>query len=212
MNSQAIRSNLIEAYDNYVRENESGDGNELRPWQAAQRDQFLALLQADQKQSLLDLGAGTGFDSRFFADHGFSVLAIDFSPEMVRISREQGIATLELDFFNLHQVEQQFDAVWAMNALIHVEKQNLSLILQQIRQILKPNGLFFLSVYGGYDFEGVFENDLFTPARYFSFYTDENLKTVLADHFEIIQFTSVESTSKYHPQCAIVRNSLQAGK
>jgi 2-polyprenyl-3-methyl-5-hydroxy-6-metoxy-1,4-benzoquinol methylase len=42
-----------------------------------------AVLQYISKGTVLDIGAGWGRNARFFADHGFSVTAVDHSPEAV---------------------------------------------------------------------------------------------------------------------------------
>lgn len=53
-------------------------------------------------------------------NNGLDVTAIDISEEMVRICKEKNIKAFELDFYNLHHLSTQFDAIWAMNCLLHV--------------------------------------------------------------------------------------------
>jgi predicted O-methyltransferase YrrM len=76
MYDQVIK-NLKNAYDHKVAERE---GRELIPWKAAERGDFLALLQNKGKQKLLEVGAGTGLHGQFFQDNGMDVICTDLSP------------------------------------------------------------------------------------------------------------------------------------
>lgn len=62
-----------------------------QPWKLAEREQFLGRLRAEQCTRLLEIGAGTGQDSAFFAGHGLEVVATDMSPEMVARCRDKGL-------------------------------------------------------------------------------------------------------------------------
>jgi len=62
MYDQVIK-NLKTAYDCKVAEREA---RELVPWKAAEREDFLSLLQNAGKHRLLEVGAGTGLHGKFF--------------------------------------------------------------------------------------------------------------------------------------------------
>src|SRR5206468_5187596 len=79
---------LAEAYDaDAVRRSKSA----ISDWRIAERDAFFNRLAAENKSALLEIGAGTGKDSRFFHDKGLAVKCIDLSPEMIRLCRERGL-------------------------------------------------------------------------------------------------------------------------
>jgi cyclopropane fatty-acyl-phospholipid synthase-like methyltransferase len=197
-----IKEILKQSYNNYAHER---DKNQLQEWKRKVRDSFLKLLLNEDKSTLLDIGAGTGKDSKFFMDNNLDVLAVDLSDEMIKLCREKGIEAYELDFYNLHQTGKKFDAVWSMNSLLHVEKANLNLVLEGIKSVLNPSGLFFMGVYGGENSEGIWQEDFYTPHRFFSFYTDENIKKAVSNHFELISFEKIETGGKYHFQSIIMR-------
>jgi cyclopropane fatty-acyl-phospholipid synthase-like methyltransferase len=77
---QDIRTSLLLTYDNAAGRR---DQQVKQPWKLAERDRFLGRLRAEQCTRLLEIGAGTGQDSVFFAGHGLDVVATDMSPEMV---------------------------------------------------------------------------------------------------------------------------------
>jgi hypothetical protein len=49
------------------------------PWKLAERTAFLRCLQQANCTRLLEIGAGTGQDSVFFASHGLDIVATDMS-------------------------------------------------------------------------------------------------------------------------------------
>jgi hypothetical protein len=56
--------------------------------------------------------------------------------------------------------------------------------------VLKPTGLFYMGVYGGREFEGIWQEDFYTPKRFFSFYLDHRIQEVVSEFFEILYFNS----------------------
>jgi len=183
-----IGANLVEAYDRYA---EDRDSRKLADWKIQERAHFLALLQEKRKKTLLEIGAGTGKDSRFFKDNGLEVIATDISSEMAKLCWQKKISALLMDFCNLGFIEESFDAIWALNCLLHVPKKELPEVLQGIQDVLKAGGLFYMGVYGGSEFEGIWQEDYYIPHRFFSFYPDQQIQKVVADFFEILYFKAI---------------------
>ena len=182
--------NLRRAYDAMVAERE---GKTLYSWKVAERARFLAMVQAEGKQSLLEIGVGTGRDSLFFQTQGLRVTATDLSPAMVARCREKGIDAQVVDFATLdqHFRADHFEAIYAVNCLLHVPKADLPSILTQIRTILRPDGLFYWGQYGGIDQEGVWAGDHYEPKRFFARYTDAQLMALGGALFTIEAFSLV---------------------
>ena len=183
-----MKTNLILSYNQQAEQrNKTGIEN----WKANERAEFLTLLKNGGKQSLLEVGAGHGRDSEFFQENGFQVTCIDLSSEMVRLCKQKGLDARVMDMVNLDFPDASFDAVYSLNSMLHLPKNELSVSLQTIRRVLKENGLFFLGMYGGIDFEGVWENDTYNPKRFFSFHSDENLQQVVTQSFKLLSFKKV---------------------
>src|SRR5215469_10540854 len=98
---------------------------------------------------MLEIGAGTGQDSLFFAGHDLDVIATDISAAMVARCRDKGLDARVMDFSQLDFPAESFDAVYAMNCLLHVPDAELPAVLRSIARVMVPGGLFFLGVYGG---------------------------------------------------------------
>jgi len=187
-----IKQNL-RAY--YNQEADIRNSGEKQDWKLQIRQHFYDTAKAENKQTLLELGAGTGHDSQFFMENGLQVVAIDLSAEMVKRCKEKSIEAYEMDFYDLGALGKTFDCIWAMNSLLHTPKADLPQVLQGINTVLNPNGLFYMGVYGGVNSENEYVNERAATPRFFSFYTDEELQEVLARHFEILSFKHYDLTT-----------------
>lgn len=201
---QEVIQSLRVAYDRKVDERAH---KSLALWKIEERAHFMQLLQQEGKQTLLEIGAGSGQDSLFFQEHGFTVTCTDLSPEMVKYCQSQGLNAQVMDFANLDFPPESFDAVYARNCLLHVPKQDFSGILQNIHKLLRPNGLFFLGQYGGVDEEGVWEGDHYEPKRFFARYLDQPIKDIVTTIFELVSFKpiKVDDGTMGHFQSMILR-------
>ncbi|MFC4111030.1 class I SAM-dependent methyltransferase [Nonomuraea zeae] len=171
------------------------DGTAKTPWKLAERAAFLGRLRDGGCGRLLEIGAGPGQDSAYFRDSGLEVVAADLSPEMVALCRAKGLDAHVMDFLRLDFPPGSFDAVYALNCLLHVPDRELPAILDVVHTLLRPGGLFFLGVYGGgvLSGEGPFDGDDHQPPRFFSFRGDEQLKEFARQLFEIVDFHVVGS-------------------
>lgn len=161
------------------------------PWKLAEREAFLGRLKEHGLGRLLEIGAGTGQDSLYFHENGLEVVAVDLSPAMVAHCREKGLDAQVMDFLGLDFPPGSFDAVYALNCLLHVPNGDFPAVLNTIHTLLRPGGLFFVGVYGGGPLqeEGFFEEDDHDPPRFFSFRSDEQLREFAdAAAFDIVDF------------------------
>jgi SAM-dependent methyltransferase len=198
-----IRVGLLESYGAEGARKRDQKGKP--PWKLAERAAFLRQLQDEGCRNLLEIGAGTGQDSLFFAGNGLVVVATDLSPAMVAICRAKGLAAQVMDFAAPSFAAGSFDAVHAMNCLLHVPNADLPRVLSTIRDLLRPGGLFFLGVYGGECTEGPLAGDDHVPPRFFSWRTDEQLLTFAREWFEIVDFRVVSHEGAHHFQSLTLR-------
>lgn len=112
---------------------------------------------------ILDLGCGSGRDSRYFIEQGYRVEAVDGSPELCIIASEyikQPVRNLmfqDLDYTNI------FDAVWACSTLLHLDRIALLSVMKKISIALKDDAILYVSFkYGSHsgDRNGRFFLDL----------------------------------------------------
>ena len=183
-----LRDDLRQAYNAGALSRDRSDHPE---WKRSERAGFLSHLRARGLDRLLEIGAGTGRDGRFFADEGREVTCIDLSPAMIQLCRDKELKALVMDVAELSFVDGSVDAVYSFNSLLHLPKAELPAVLREIRRVLVPGGLFYFGTYGGHDHEGIYEKDDHTPRRFFSFYEDKHLERVVGEAFDVLEFRSV---------------------
>jgi SAM-dependent methyltransferase len=199
-----IISDLRQSYDRKVEER---DRKELALWKDQERKKFLSLLVQEGRSRLLEIGAGTGLYGKFFQDYGMQVVCTDLSPEMVQRCSQKGLEAYVMDFLHLDFPENSFDAVFAMNCLLHVPQSDLPLTLKGIHGLLRKNGLFYWGQYGGVEQDGIYEGDHYEPKRYFSFITDEKITELVQELFQVVSFKTIEleEEENFHFQSMTVR-------
>jgi len=85
---------------------------------------------------MLDIGAGTGQQSRMFSERGFRVDAIDIEASNYAAEREYPVQ--DYDGVTIPFPDEHFDVVYTSNVLEHV--LDLASMHQEIARVLKPGG------------------------------------------------------------------------
>ena len=114
-------------------------------------DHFLKYV--PEKGYILDLGCGSGRDTKAFLNRGYNVDAIDGSKELCALASEfTGIEVKCNDFFEV-DCNEKYDAIWACASLLHVEQDRLPGLIEKLRDAVKASGVFYMSFKFG-DFAG----------------------------------------------------------
>lgn len=202
--NNAFRDDLRKAYDCKAEER---DASSIQEWKIEERANFLSLLQKEGKRTLLEIGPGPGRDGKFFLEHGLQVACVDLSPEMIRLCQQKGLTAYVMDMTDMQFPDNSFDAVYTMNSLLHLTKTELPAVLRRISLILKPTGLFYMGVYGGYEFEGIEEEDKYDPKRFYSYFSDNHLQGIVSEVFDVLSFKQIlwGRTDNYHFQSLVLR-------
>ncbi len=161
------------------------------PWKVEERRRFLKELQLHGKANLLELGAGHGRDSLYFMKNGLQVTCVDLSAQMVELCQAKGLTAYQADFLSLPFTPHIFDAVFALNSLLHVPRSHLPRVLSAIKDQLKPGGLFYYGVYGGINHEGIWKEDCYENKRFFNYYPDQELLELVTGWFNLVYFRQV---------------------
>jgi 2-polyprenyl-3-methyl-5-hydroxy-6-metoxy-1,4-benzoquinol methylase len=108
----------------------------------------LQLLDLHTGLSLVELGCGSGWMTRFAARHGIHAEGYDISPEMIAIAREEAAregldVVFEAGDYEQLDLGRRFDACLIYDALHHSERPEL--VLAAARRALKPGGRILLA-------------------------------------------------------------------
>jgi SAM-dependent methyltransferase len=112
-----------------------------------------------QGDMVIDLGCGPGFYSMEIAKTGARVWGIDPNPEFIKIAQKQNIMNAKFSVMEIGVQggldsipSQSIDFVFMSDALLFYfvppdrnQKQDIQLLLKDIKRILKPNGCFISS-------------------------------------------------------------------
>jgi SAM-dependent methyltransferase len=170
-----------------------------------ERAAFLDRLRVVEAETLLEIGAGTGQDSLFFAEEGLDVTAVDLSAEMVEWCRAKGLRAYVRDVLNLGFEPDSFDAVYSMNCLLHVPNADLPAVLASIHAVLRPGGLFYLGVWGGRSYEGTLPADNHVPPRFFALRADRELFDYADAVFDVVEFHTVEDSDLHFQALTLIK-------
>ena len=116
-------------------------------------DIFLKNLPCNEGK-ILDLGCGSGRDSKYFLDSGFEVVAMDISEELgKRASEYIGQKVIIQDMRELNY-QDEFIGIWACASLLHLDEDEIIETLRKIFKSLKKDGVVYISFkYGDKNYE-----------------------------------------------------------
>lgn len=116
---------------------------------------------------VLDLGCGSGRDSRYFVQQGYQVVALDPSPSMCKQTRSfVNIPVFEMKAEDMRFTDE-FDGIWACASLLHVSRDIHVNVMHQIGKALKMNGICYCSWKYG-------DGDRIVEKRHFTDFTEKS--------------------------------------
>lgn len=129
--------------------------------------EFLKLVPEGGK--ILDLGCGSGRDSMNFMKLGYEVTAVDGAKELAKkasvlLGKEVIVST-----FEELELKEKFHGIWACASLLHIKREDLKTVLNNLYNNLEDNGVFYMSFKYG---EKEYVDD---KNRYFNCFTDESI-------------------------------------
>ena len=118
--------------------------NQLPSFKIALRRILKQALTYDFK-TVIDIGAGDGFAAKAFCERGKNVTVTDLHPELLENLPNDVKVYKNLDVCDMSSIpSESYDAVWCSHVIEHV--MDTGRALSEIRRILKPNGIAFLTV------------------------------------------------------------------
>ena len=145
---------------------------------------------------ILDLGCGSGRDSKAFRELGYEVTSVDASPEIAAwASTYTGHPVIVKSFLEMDEVAK-YDGVWASASLLHCHQDQLPEVIDKILNSLKLEGVAYLSFKWG---ESMCIDG---RGRYFSNLTAQTLAQLLENVLgaEVLKIWDSEALLRGKPQ------------
>lgn len=119
-----------------------------------------------KKGKILDLGCGSGRDSKVFIDAGYNVISVDGAIELCKIASDFLGQPVICSTFQEYKPTENFDGIWACASLLHLQKNDILFIIAKLANYLNKGGCFYVSFKYG-DFSGM------NGGRYFQNMTED---------------------------------------
>lgn len=99
-----------------------------------------------QCERALEIGCGTGVFSRLLAAHAQNVFAVDLSPQMIRLARQQSIDYSNIEYatadvMRLSLPAESYDCIVSLATLHHLPLEQAVL---KMKDALKPGGVLII--------------------------------------------------------------------
>lgn len=105
----------------------------------------LFLKELPESGEILDLGCGSGRDTKYFSGRGYEVTAIDASKELaIRASEFTGQKVLVQDMRTI-EYEDKFVGIWACASLLHLTESDIATTIAKCLKALKSGGVLYAS-------------------------------------------------------------------
>ncbi|QSB14065.1 methyltransferase domain-containing protein [Natronosporangium hydrolyticum] len=178
---------------------------QVDPERAIRRAEFLDLLRAEGRRTLLEVGTGPGRDATVFAAAGIQVSGVDLAAEQVRLARRAGVDAYQATIWDMPFPPRCFEAGWSMSTLLHVPDSRFDAAIDAIVSKLLPGAPLAVGLWGGVDHEGASERDVITPPRFFSRRSHDRLRRMLARAGAVERFVTWGESPGWQYQWALVR-------
>jgi SAM-dependent methyltransferase len=119
----------------------SGDTSWLQP--------YVPMWRGHQVRDVLEIGCGSGSDTRFLIDQGFAVTATDFAAHALELTGARAPEAQRM----LHDTrepfplpDESFDLIVASLSLHYFDRQTTAQIANDLKRLLRPRGLLLYRV------------------------------------------------------------------
>lgn len=130
---------------------------------------FVKELKERKLNNILEIGAGNGRDSIFFAKEGFTVTAVDVAPSAVKLIQENVDKTkvdVTVELANANYLQFPSEAFGAVFSLSVLHSTMLDKSLPEVYRVLKHGGYALIYIYGDTQFKSGESKEIISVDRY----------------------------------------------
>jgi ubiquinone/menaquinone biosynthesis C-methylase UbiE len=175
--------------DFYNRRAASGADHPPSRQRVEQCERFIALLKAERRHSVLEIGTGTGLDGLKFVQAGIHYTGVDIAEGQVRRARNRGLEVSVASARRLPFRNGSFPALWSMSTLLHVPASDIDAVLAELVRVAAPGAPIAVGLWSGDD-EDVQNPEDDVDTRFLSRRSDGTVKEVFGRHGGIEDFVT----------------------
>ena len=172
------------------------------PWDMGAREELVSLIESGRVKPgrAIDLGCGTGANTRFLAAKGFEVTGVDFAKAAIEKAEERAqqegvkVSYIVDDLTDLHNVSGTFDFLVDYGVLDDLRLRQREAYVQNMLPLTHPGSLYLL---WGFEYPMRWW-EKFIPFYDVAFYEGE-VEERFGKYFEIERFASELDYSKWPP-------------
>ena len=143
---------------------------------AESRRRFAARLAVGAR--VLDVGCGPAHDTARLRELGLRAIGFDRSRGMLAQARPHQLPLLLGDMRQMPVRDGALDGLWVCASFLHIPKHAAPAVLQELRRVLRPGGVLFISIKRGQGQRWIAHGS--GGQRFFVFYQEDELDTLLA--------------------------------
>jgi SAM-dependent methyltransferase len=146
--SEALQSSYDRVAENYARQ--FRDELDKKPFDRKILDWLAEKVSGSSP--ICDMGCGPGQIARYLHRQGIDVCGVDLSPAMVQQAQDLNpdIPFQQGDMLALAEVaDNSYGGIAAFYSIVHIPPQRLLQVLQELRRVLRPQGVLLLAFHLG---------------------------------------------------------------
>lgn len=138
---------------------------------------------------IVEIGCGDGRDAKEIIKRTSNYVGFDISEGMINIAREYvPNAHFEVSDAVSYNYPDKTNIVYAFASLLHLDKNEISEVLNKVHESLKSNGIFYISSKYMPEYSEKIKSDQYGE-RLFYFYNPELIKDIAGDGYESVYET-----------------------
>lgn len=143
------------------------------------------------KGDVLEIGSGAGALALWLTEHNCKMTCIEPAQTLAEMAKKKGLNVCSATIQNF-DTDQLYDNVVAISSLIHVPKQDLFVQIKKISRLIKPQGMFFVSLIEG-EGDGFEDPTNVGRERYFAKWSKDEIDNLLSPYFDQLESHEIYS-------------------
>ncbi|MGV9001486.1 MAG: class I SAM-dependent methyltransferase [Candidatus Saccharimonadaceae bacterium] len=149
-------------------------------------DRALQLAEMNTGATVVELGSGGGRDAAEIIKRVNSYVGVEPSEGMITIARQNvPSAQFVQETAQEYEFGENIDVVFAFASLLHVDKNDLTKIINRIHAALRKGGILYMSFKESDEYEPFVSDDRWGK-RQFYLYNLDTLQVIAGDQFELV--------------------------